>query len=229
MIRKKYSLNDYNKVDPFDDSCIKFFILYEGIDKEPNYFEAFSKKFLEPKKAYVHHVLENNSPIKGNMPINLKDRAYEFLTNPPKNLKFTPSKTDKLRFILDVDKHPIEQIKELKDFSDNLLDSNLFISNFCFEIWLWFHLDEQDNITSTKSKEIKTELGEKQNQLKISSYPHDYISTDLISKAIQRAEKSDLNKDDYFPVEKSTKVYLLIHELLQYSLLNNSVEDAEIL
>lgn len=229
MQRKKYSLADYNKSEPFDDSSIKFFIIYEGVDKEPNYFEAFKNTFLEEKKAYVHHVLESSTLIKGNMPKNLIDRAKDFIKNPPKDLKFTPSEEDKFRFVIDVDKHPKKQIEDLKKYSDSLLDSNLYISNFCFEIWLWFHLDEQEKITSQKSKEIKKELGEKQNQLNLSSFPYDYIKKELILKAIERAVKADMNKDDYFPVEKSTKVYLLIQELLRYSILNNPVDDAEIL
>jgi hypothetical protein len=134
MNRKKFSPSDYNKEAPFDDSCIKIFIIYEGLDKEPNYFQAFCETFLEIKKAYVHHVLESNSPVKGNMPINLLSRVLDFIDNPPKDLKFTPSVDDKFRFILDVDKHPKQQITDLKNYSDELIDSNLFISNFCFEV-----------------------------------------------------------------------------------------------
>lgn len=228
MNRRKYTLDDYNKNEPFDDSCIKFFIIYEGADKEPNYFEAFKNAFLEEKKAFIHHVLEN-SAVKGNMPKNLIDRAKDFIENPPKDLKFTPSEEDKFRFVIDVDKHPKQQIIDLKEYNDSLTDSGLFISNFCFEVWLWFHLDEQINITSKKSKEIKTELSVKQNQLKFAEFPHDYMVMDLILKAIERAEKADLNKGDYFPVDKSTKVYLLIQELLKYSIQNNLVEDPKIL
>ncbi len=228
MNRRKYTLDDYNKKEPFDDSCVKFFIIYEGTDREPNYFEAFKNVFLEEKKAYVHHVLEN-SIVRGNMPKNLIDRAKDFIKNPPKDIKFTPSEEDKFRFVIDVDKHPIQQIINLKEYNDTLTDSGLYISNFCFEVWLWFHLDEQENITAKKSKEIKTKLGEKQNELKFATIPHDYMVRDLILKAIERAEKADLVKDNYFPVEKSTKVYLLVKELLEYSILNNPVDEAEIL
>ena len=228
MNRKKYSLSDYNKEAPFDDSCIKLFIIYEGMDKEPNYFQAFCETFLEVKKAYVHHLLEINSPIKGNMPKNLLARAKDFIDNPPEYLRFTPSVDDKFRFVLDVDKHPEEQIIDLKNYSDTLLDSKLFISNFCFEIWLWLHLDEQKNILATKCKEIKTQLGLKQNELGF-NFPHSYMKIDLINNGIERAKQADAKKEIYFPVEKSTKVYLLMEELLQYSLLNNSVDGAEIL
>ena len=63
------------------------------------------------------------------MPKNLLQRAKDFLDNPPENLKFTPSKTDRFRFVLDVDKHPLNQITDLKNYSDSLIDSKLFISN----------------------------------------------------------------------------------------------------
>ncbi len=228
MNRKKYTLEDYNKKEPFDESCIKFFVIYEGITKEPNYFEAFNETFIEQKKAYIHHILESESPIKGNMPKNLLDRVVDFIENPPKDLRFTPSKTDRFRFVLDSDKHPKQQIESLKNYSDSLIDSILYISNFCFEVWLWFHFEEQQKITSKKSKEIKIELGILQNQFGI-NFPHSYMTIEKIKLAIKRAENADTNNSNYFPVEKSTKVYLLIKELLEYSILNNTVDAEQIL
>lgn len=228
MLRRKYNPQEYNKKNPVDDSNIKYFILYEGIDKEPNYFQFFNDVFLEEKRIYVHHILESNTPIKGNMPKNLHERAVDFIKNPPKNLKFTPSADDKFRFVLDVDKHPKKQIEDLKKYSDSLFDSKIFISNYCFEVWLWAHLDELQNIKSTKSSEIKTELGLIQNKNGI-NFPHSYMSANLIREAITRSKKTDLNKEDYFPTEKSTKVYLLIEELLEYSILNESVKNPETL
>lgn len=223
MLRRKYTLDDYNKSEPFDDSCIKIFIIYEGTVKEPNYFEAFNQAFIEIKKAYIHHLLDNESSVKGNMPKNLLERTKNFIDNPPEGLRFTPSITDKFRFVIDVDKHPLDQIADLKNYCDSLIDSKLFISNFCFEVWLWFHLDSPENITSATSKEIKTELGGKQNEHKF-NFPHSYISIEKILKAIQIAEKADLNNENYFPAEKSTKVYILIKELLKYSIFNNNVD-----
>lgn len=227
MNRRKFKIEDYNKKAPHKDAT-KYFIIYEGVDKEPNYFEAFCENFLEQKKAYVHHLLESNSSIKGNMPKNLIERVKDFILIPPKEIKFTPSLDDKFRFVLDVDKHPINQIEDLKEYSDSLKDSKLFISNYCFEIWLWLHLEQKEKIESTKSKELKKELGEIQNTKGI-NFPHSYISLDLIKSAIDRSIIADTHKENYFPVEKSTKIYLLINELLEYSILNNSVDNAEIL
>ena len=49
-----------------------------------------------------------------------------------------------------------------------------------------------------------------------------------LEKAIERAKIADTNKDDFFPIEKSTKVYLLMEELLKYSILNKEVNNPEI-
>ncbi|MEL1246357.1 RloB family protein [Flavobacterium sp. DGU11] len=228
MLRRKYSLKDYNKLEAFKDAT-KFFIIYEGADKEPNYFQAFNDTFLDQKKAYIHHVLEVDTDIAGNMPENLRDRVIHFLKNPPKDLQVTPSKDDKFRFVLDVDKHPPAQILSLKEYSESLVDAHLYISNFCFEVWLWFHIDQQENITATKSKEMKTLLGEKQNEMRLGPYPFCYMTTEIITGAIDKAKAADIQKENYFPVEKSTKVYILIEELLKYSIENNSVTDPEVL
>lgn len=228
MERKRYTLEDYNKKESFKDAT-KFFIVYEGEDKEPKYFGTFNNLFFEPKKASILHVFEKDTNVIGSQPNKLIERAKSFIENPPKDLPVTPSADDKFRFVLDVDQHPKEEYPELKQYCESLVDADLFISNYCFEIWLLFHLAEPENISCTTSKESKTELGAKHTELKIKNYPKGYLTSDYILKAIERAEKADLNKDNYFPVEKSTKVYLLMQELLQYSLLNNSVKDAKII
>lgn len=227
MERKRYTLEDYNKKESFKDAT-KFFIVYEGEDKEPKYFGTFNNLFFEPKKASILHVFEKDTNVIGSQPKKLIERAKSFIENPPKDLPVTPSADDKFRFVLDVDQHPKEEYPELKQYCESLIDANLFISNYCFEIWLLFHLAEPENISCTTSKESKTELGAKHTELKIKNYPKGYLTSDYILKAIERAEKADLNKDDYFPSEKSTKVYLLMKELLKYSLINTQVIDPKI-
>ncbi|MFV8333259.1 RloB family protein [Flavobacterium sp. GSP14] len=226
MNRKRYTLADYNKNEATEDE-IQFFIVYEGEIKEPKYFETFNNEFSTGRRACIFHILEKDTNILGSQPKKLVERVKEFKKNTPNNLFI--SDYDKIRFVLDVDTHPTEQYPELKKYCESLIDAELFISNYCFEVWLWFHLDEQENIKSKTSKEMKKELGKKHTQSKIKNYPKGYLTIECISKAIERAEKADLNKNHYFPAEKSTKVYLLMQELLKYYLLNNSVKDAEIL
>ena len=209
MERKRHSLADYNKREAFEDAT-KFFIIYEGEKKEPAYFGAFNVQHLDPRSACVLHVFESETNIIGSQPKKLMERAQFFIDNPPKDLKVTPSKEDKFRFVLDVDDHPTEQFGELKDYCDTLPDAGLFISNYCFEVWLWFHLDEQASISCSNSSDMKTELGEKHAAQKLKNYPKSYLEIEMINTAIARAQNADTDKDSYFPVEKSTKVYLLI-------------------
>ncbi|WP_374506032.1 RloB family protein [Flavobacterium sp.] len=224
MNRKKYSASDYNKAEAFQDAT-KFFIIYEGTVKEPNYFQAFNESFLNRKSAYVHHILEANTGIIGNTPLKLKERAELFIKNPPTDINITPSKEDKFRFILDVDKHPKIQIEELKTYCDSLFDANLYISNYCFEVWLWAHFKNFEDITSVKSSEMKTELG----TLNLNHFPFCFMNINLINDAINKSEKADTDKNNYFPAAKSTKVYLLIKELLEHSILNEEVKNPEII
>lgn len=226
MERKRFKIEDYNKRESFEDAT-KFFIVYEG-DKELHYFQTINHLFLSPKKASIIHILEKDTII-GSQPRKLIERVEYFIKNPPKDLAVTPNEEDKFRFVLDVDQHPHEQFNELFEYCKKLNDANLFVSNFCFEIWLYLHLDEVDKIMSNSSSEMKTELGAKHTELKLKNYPKSYLERDKIEKAIERAKIADLNKDDYFPVQKSTKAYLLIEELLKYSFLNEEVNNSETL
>lgn len=216
---------NYNKSESFDDDLL-FFIVYEG-EREIHYFERLNNEYLNGRKIRVYHITEENSSIIGSQPKKLIKRAKAFKKNPPKNIYI--SDNDKIRFVLDVDKHPIEEYPELYEYCKSLKDANLFISNICFEVWLYFHLDEQQNIKSSTSKQMKTEFGEKHAEHKINNFPKGYMKPELIYKAIERAKQADIDKENYFPAEKSTKVYQLMEELLQYSILNNDVEQPEIL
>jgi hypothetical protein len=222
MNRKKLN---YNKPEAFDDD-LTFFIVYEG-KKEIFYFEGINNEYLNGRKIRIFHITEENSGIVGSQPNKLLKRAKAFKENPPKNIYI--SDNDKIRFILDIDQHPINEYPELEEYCKSLKDAKLFVSNFCFEVWLYFHLDEQQNIKSSTSQEMKTELGEKHTEQKINNYPKGYLTLERITKAIERAKQADIDKKNYFPSEKSTKVYQLMEELLAHSVLNNDVLHPEIL
>jgi len=95
----------------------------------------------------------------------------------------------------------------------------LYISNYCFEVWLWSHFKNPDEISSEKSSELKTELG----KLNVGNYPFCFMDINLINLAISNCEKADLDKTHYYPAVKSSKVYILINELLSMSYINKTV------
>jgi hypothetical protein len=212
MSRRKYSYNDYNKSKPRREAT-KYFIIYEGKSKEPNYFEAFNEKFIDNKLAYVCHVLEEDTGVIGNTPLKLIERAEKFLKEPPVNIKVTPAKDDRFRFVIDVDRHPSNHLKELKAYCTTLDNGEVYISNFCFEIWLWAHYYELSDIQSTNSKEMKTELG----TITIAQYPHSFMEVELITNAIARCKSFDTNVEDFIPEVKTSKVYQLIEELIPFT------------
>lgn len=228
MIRKRHTIADYNKQEFFKSST-RIFIIYEAEVKELEYFGTFNNLFLDPKKASILHVLEKDTNVFGSQPKKLIERAKAFIQSPPQDLPVTPNEFDKFRFVLDVDKHPTYQFTDLKKYCKSLKDADLFISNINFEVWLYFHLDEPSNLKSNTSETIKTELGKKHTECKMKNYPKSYLTIDRINKAIERAEKADLVKDNYFPAEKSSKIYLLMVELLKFSFLNKNIDGMEIL
>lgn len=212
MNRKKYSYSDYNKDMPTKEAT-KYFIVYEGKSKEPNYFEAFNEKFIDNKLAYVCHILEEDTGVFGNTPRKLIERAESFITSPPENIRVTPASDDRFRFVIDVDQHPNEHLEELANYCNNLYDGRIFISNFCFEVWLWSHYEDLSKIQSTTSREMKTELG----TIDTGQYPHSFMNLELIKQAINRCKKANQNPDNYFPEIKNSNVFQLIEELIFFT------------
>ena len=76
---------------------------------------------------------------------------------------------------------------------------------------------------------MKTELGVKHTELKIKNYPKGYLTAERIKKAIEEAENADEDKTNYFPAQNSSKLYLLMKELLIHSILNEDVNNPETL
>jgi len=55
------------------------------------------------------------------------------------------------------------------------------------------------------------------------NFPIEFMDINLINEAIRRCEAADIA--NYFPIEKSSKVYILIQELLSHSYLNLEIEE----
>jgi len=55
------------------------------------------------------------------------------------------------------------------------------------------------------------------------------VTSERIKKAIEEAENSDNDKTNFFPIKNSSKVYLLMQELLKHSILNEDVNNPETL
>jgi len=179
---------------------------YEGTIRDPKYFQYIEEDLLEPRKAFIHPLPTENGE---SAPIKVLERVRTFVEDPSRGVNIESN--DIIWFVLDVDRHPLKQFDDVYLYSLSDRRINLAISNPCFEIWLWMHFDDVDNASSVTSKSLKKELHDKQNELRFNG---NYIP--LIPNAIKRAYKVDKSKT-YFPEEKSTKVHLLVENLLQYS------------
>lgn len=66
---------------------------------------------------------------------------------------------DSLWCVIDVDKWPIDMIKELGSFCINTPGCHIAISNPCFEVWLLYHkLTDLKDIDCSKSHNVKVAL-----------------------------------------------------------------------
>jgi len=201
MERKSLS---YQRREAFEDAYM-IIIGYEGKRKEPKYFYQLEEKLIEPRKAFIHPL----PPINGeSAPKKVLERVKAFINDPQRGVNI--EQNDIVWFVLDVDRYPLEQFEKINEFCNENDKRNLAISNPCFEIWLWMHFADISKVKSKTSKELKEEL---QNITSSQSFNGDY--TPLIDKAVERARNVD-DSITYFPNERSTKVYLLVEDLLKY-------------
>ena len=195
----------YRRRESFKDSSM-FIIGYEGNIKDPKYFYRIEEELIEPRKAFIHPLPPDNGE---SAPKKVLERVKDFVEDPKRGVDIEPG--DNIWFVLDVDRYPKVQFDEVNEYCNMEKQRKLAISNPCFEIWLWMHIEDVDKITSKTSKMLKNELHEKLNSL---SFNGDYIP--FMKDAIKRAYIADSSKT-YYPDSYSTKVHLLVEELLKYS------------
>ncbi|TRO66784.1 RloB family protein [Christiangramia sabulilitoris] len=187
-------------------SASMIIIGYEGSKREPKYFNKVENDFLESNVAFIHPL----PPLNGeSAPIRVLERVKTFVEDPTRGVNIEDG--DQVWFVLDVDRYPIEQYEAVKEYCD--LDEKRFlaISNPSFEVWLWMHLDDPDNITSKTSKQLKNELHEKCIEQGFGGNWSDYIK-----EAIKRGAAFDTEEENFIPVENTSRVYKLLEELLRF-------------
>jgi len=125
---------------------------------------------------------------------------------------------DELWFVLDVDKWEINQIREIASLCKDKPNWHIAISNPCFEIWLYFHMNSiiPEEIKNKPCKFIKNKL----DSISKSGYNKEkYIIK--INDAIINAKRADSDRKHFFPQKGETKVYLLAESLIAYVGIND--------
>ncbi len=186
----------YKKGKPYKDSRL-FVIACEGKTEVP-YFEALVGHSQRLKVILLPPKDDNLSAPKW-----VRNRAATYIEEFP--LK---GKDDELWFIMDVDRWKKEVLIEIiKDCQEN---EKWFIglSNPCFEVWLYAHLNDLNNLKIETCKEIKKMLKK--------NYSPTLFAQKHVDQAIKYsiAKETDPNSD--FPFKYETKLHLLAQKILSF-------------
>lgn len=193
----------YKRGEPHRDSRL-FVIICEGEKREREYFYEVHRRSQKVRIKVIEN--EDDAEWKS-APKWLLDKAVGYVE------EFGLNESDFLWFVIDVDNWGFDQIHALADQCNKNHNWNISISNPCFEVWLFMHIDDIGNSKSTTCKEFKSELveitkGEGYNVEKFVS---------LIMTASQRAEMGDSNKNHYMPEVNESKLYTLANQLHEFT------------
>lgn len=177
-------------------------IAVEGQKTEKIYFESICFKNSRVKIKVLPSEDNNSAP-------------NHVLSRIKKYCNCLDLKEEKDQFWLVVDKdrwkdwklaHIYSEIRKMKNS-----DWQMAISNPCFEVWLYLHVSEL-NESVKNGKTAKTML-----RNIIGVYNEKNLDMDSfcsgVDKAIERAEKLDVNQDSPWPLNPGSRVYLLIKEI----------------
>lgn len=182
----------------------KIFIFCEGLKREYEYFEYFTK--IDSRINIRINRLDQHD---NNSPLGLFDSAEKFFN--ATEIEFL--EIDEVWFVIDTDQWG-EQIKNLRDKCISK-GWNVVQSNPCFEVWLYYHfkddlIDEYDKCTEWKN--IVNKLGDGG----FDSRKHPIFIEDAIFRS-----KNNYKESNNSPSVGSTQVYKLAEQI--FSLLKEKI------
>ena len=175
-----------------------FIIATEGQETEKQYFSLFGSPRI---KVVVLPTLDNRSA-----PDYVLQRLKDF------SQKYYLNDEDMLWLVLDVDRWKDKKLNLVcREAKQN--GYHLAISNPCFEVWLWLHLDE----LVTEAKTCKD--FEQQIRMRLGSYNKSNLELSVyrsnIADAIERAQTLHPDSQHYWPPEQGTHVYRVVEVILE--------------
>lgn len=178
-----------------------FVIATEGEITEYIYFYEFKKKLID--KITVHILPTGRD---GNSaPKQVVKRIENFI----RKRVSTRRKNDEFWAIVDFDNWGEAQILEAyKECKENKYE--LAVSNPCFELWLNFHQDKPK--TPKTCSDCQKELRKLLKSYSKNDYDV-YKLLEKLDKAVEKARQLHQNKDENFPKDTGTHVYLLVEKL----------------
>lgn len=186
-----------------------FAIVCEGSKREPSYFNVFrhlsSKIAVDVIEEIVSDEEVHAVQSKKSAPKWLLDRALIYIEKEGLNDE------DDLWFVMDVDKWPEGQLRDIAMHCEANANWHIVLSNPCFEVWLYFHKRADISVSTSKSsQEFKTEIA----TLEKGGY-HPYLFVPQLPVAIENAKAVDSDPKHFMPGFKETKVYQLGEAIMQ--------------
>ena len=206
-MRKKRGYNRETPVELLRDYKL-FAIACEGSKREPEYFHVF--RLMSGKIAVdtIEEIVSDAESLAINpnksSPRWVLDRAMKYIEKEGLNNE------DELWFVMDVDRWSASQLLEIYEYCCQYPNWNIALSNYCFEVWLYFHKKTDiSQSASTSCSDFKYEISTFEN----GGY-HPYKFLPNLPQAITNAKAADSNPAHYLPNAKETKVYKLAEALL---------------
>jgi hypothetical protein len=187
----------YKRDEPHRDATL-FVIACEGAVREKEYFEHLG----EYSSRIRIKVLEQDGQHKS-APKWIQDSAVQYAS------ETGLQEADQLWLVMDIDRWKIEVFHEIQHVCESQSNWSLALSNPCFEVWLYLHVDDIQKSTSTTCSDLKTELG--------TMIPGGYNKVRFIQRireAHNRSVSLDTNINHFMPDEMRTKMHLLSGQLL---------------
>lgn len=192
-------------------------IAAEGKETENIYFEAM-KRFRQASNVHVEilHRDENASS-----PIVVYEQIKQF------KQEYNIEEDDQLWVVVDRDKWTIKMMKSVAQFCQRDQYLNFCVSNPCFELWLLLHVEDiaalsedvrekmRSNKKSSKrgSTFLKKRLRDQLGSYQEANYDAERLIA-TVDEAIVRADALDTDKQDRWPQDLGTRVYLLAKSIM---------------
>ncbi len=175
-------------------------IATEGEKTEKQYFESY---LFRSSRVQVR-ILETTEGLSA--PKHVLKRMRDFA----KDFNLQPD--DQLWLMIDKDRIRDEHLSGICSESRSV-KFNLALSNPCFELWLYLHIDNWSG-GNVSSKQIEIDLRDKIGSYNKSNLDIDKYS-DGINSAIDRARNMENKKDTRWPSNPGTHVYRVVEEILK--------------
>lgn len=188
----------YKRDEPHRDATL-FVIACEGAVREKEYFEHLGEYSSRIRIKVLDQYGQHKSAPKW-----IQDSAARYAS------ETGLQEEDQLWLVMDIDRWKVEVFHEIQQTCEAHVNWNLALSNPCFEVWLYLHVDDIANCKATDCQGLKGELPNK-----INGGYNKTTFVKLIRDAHKRSSELDTNPNHFMPEEMRTKMHRLSGQLLE--------------